>query len=99
MRRPRESENCNDNCTLSFCGDGIINESANEECDEEGESNFCDTNCTFTKCGDGVTNTLAGEECDDGVEGVPTDSTLCNADCTLLLRRRLRQCYRRRGVR
>jgi cysteine-rich repeat protein len=63
--------------TSAYCGDGTLNISAGEECDDGGESSFCDADCTFRVCGDGTLNTTAGEECDDDGE-----SSSCDADCT-----------------
>jgi cysteine-rich repeat protein len=68
---------CNPDCTLSVCGDGIVNPAAGEQCDDGGETATCDADCTIAYCGDGTANTAAGEACDDGGE-----SATCNADCT-----------------
>lgn len=59
-----ETADCNANCTLADCGDGIINPAAGEQCDDEGESDTCNEDCTEAACGDGVVNATAGEECD-----------------------------------
>ena len=76
-----ESATCDINCTDAICGDGDINASAGEECDDgtglpgTAESANCDVDCSAAFCGDGTTNTqhvppgnTAGnvEECDDG---------------------------------
>ncbi|MEN0067499.1 MAG: VCBS repeat-containing protein [Myxococcota bacterium] len=74
---PRASSS-HPHCTLPVCGDGLVNASSGEECDDECESAVCDADCTLPVCGDGVFNVIAGEICDDG-----GDSTNCNADCTL----------------
>jgi cysteine-rich repeat protein len=60
-----------------MCGDGVVNASADESCDDSGESATCDTDCTAAMCGDGVVNASADELCDDGGA-----SATCNADCT-----------------
>lgn len=60
------------------CGDGIVDFSEGETCDDAGESASCDVDCTDAFCSDGVTNFTAGEACDDGGE-----SAFCNADCTV----------------
>jgi cysteine-rich repeat protein len=52
--------------TIHACGDGIVNTTAGEECDDGGESATCNYNCTPHAYGDGIVNTTAGEECDDG---------------------------------
>ena len=59
-----ESPFCNLDCTLSECGDGVINPRAGEECDDQGESETCNENCTLSQCGDNIINTSAGEECE-----------------------------------
>jgi cysteine-rich repeat protein len=61
-----ESGKCNEDCTLAWCGDGMVNASAGEQCDDKGESSICNANCTVHRCGDGVVNYRAGEQCDDG---------------------------------
>jgi cysteine-rich repeat protein len=60
------------------CGDGFVNQSAGEECDDQGISAACDGDCTLAVCGDGIANELAGEECDTKVS-----STWCDEDCTV----------------
>ncbi len=40
----------------------LVNESADEECDDKGISATCDIDCTLALCGDGMVNALAGEE-------------------------------------
>ncbi len=71
------SAECNANCTVSTCGDGITNSVAGEVCDDGGASEDCDADCTLVQCGDGTPNAAAGEVCDDG--GASED---CDADCT-----------------
>jgi cysteine-rich repeat protein len=61
-----ESKDCNLNCTLNRCGDGVVNVAAGEQCDTGGESSTCNASCTVARCGDGRVNAAAGEECDDG---------------------------------
>lgn len=72
-----ESARCNDDCTLSECGDGVANETAGEACDDAGESKTCNADCTTAACGDEVINAAAGETCDDGAE-----TEMCDDDCT-----------------
>ena len=50
---------------------------ANEDCDDMGESATCDSDCTIAECGDMIVNMTAMEECDDG-----GDSSMCDGDCT-----------------
>ncbi|MDF1564174.1 MAG: DUF4215 domain-containing protein [Deltaproteobacteria bacterium] len=59
-----------------ICGDGYV--SANEDCDDMGESATCNADCTAHVCGDGVQNVTAGEACDDGNT---TAGDYCAADC------------------
>lgn len=65
----RESKRCNVDCTLSACGDGIINATAGEQCDDESFNSATAADacravtCALPRCGDGVVDT--GEACDD----------------------------------
>jgi cysteine-rich repeat protein len=65
-----------DSCTC--CGDGFIQATSGETCDDGNDVNTdaCRTNCTF--CGDGIVN--GGEVCDDG-NAVNTDC--CTNACAL----------------
>jgi hypothetical protein len=70
---------CNANCTVSACGDGIVNQLAGEQCDTGGVSTaWCNANCTVARCGDGIVNPAAGEACDTGGA-----TPWCNANCTI----------------
>lgn len=64
-------------CTTATCGDGQLNATAGEECDDAAESETCNSDCSAAACGDGQVNTAAGEDCDDTGE-----SALCDDDCT-----------------
>jgi cysteine-rich repeat protein len=71
-----DGDGCDANCTISGCGNGVLN--AGEACDDgNGESgDGCDANCTITGCGNGVQTD--GEACDDG----NTDDTdACLSTC------------------
>ena len=72
-----ESVACNENCTIAACGDGTMNATAGEICDDGDliDGNGCDSNCTLTGCGNGVIT--APETCDDSGE-----SASCDANCT-----------------
>jgi MYXO-CTERM domain-containing protein len=74
---PGETATCDADCTAVACGDGSLNVTAGETCDDGGESAMCDSDCTAVECGDSLVNTTAGETCDDGGR-----SATCNADCT-----------------
>jgi hypothetical protein len=52
---------CRESCELPGCGDGIVDDSLNEECD--GTPN-CSKTCQLQLCGNGVVE--AGEACDGG---------------------------------
>lgn len=64
-----ESADCTSSCTVSYCGDGIVNPSANEDCDvgKNGQwGHWCNVpptpiekdppTCRFSTCGDGFCN-------------------------------------------
>ena len=57
-------DGCDNNCTVTTCGNKIVD--PGEQCDDGNsvEGDGCDTNCTTTTCGNGVKT--AGEACDDG---------------------------------
>jgi hypothetical protein len=67
-------------CT-GYCGDGSVDTSVGEECDEGATmpSEKCREDCTTPRCGDGILDSDMGEECDDGA-AMPTDT--CQ-DCEL----------------
>ena len=75
------SLNCTQsNGTTSYCGDGKIDRSNGEECDDgnTADGDYCSSNCkTVTGyCGDGIKQT--NEECDDGNI---SNGDYCSADC------------------
>ena len=75
-----DGDGCTRDCIIEFCGDGVINNSGTEECDDgdtnsDTEANACRTDCTLPGCGDGVID--SGETCDDGME-----TATCDIDCT-----------------
>ena len=47
---------CRPNCTISRCGDGVLDTGANEECDDgnDNDHDSCKNDCTFNRCNDGV---------------------------------------------
>jgi cysteine-rich repeat protein len=63
---------------VPVCGDGVLDLSAGEACDDGGDSPTCDRDCTPVVCGDLLFNPAAGEECDEGM-----DSETCTRYCTL----------------
>jgi cysteine-rich repeat protein len=79
---PQETSACNIDCSASACGDGKVNGSANEECDDGDttDGDGCDSAsvCRITRCGNGVQT--AGEACDDGDSN---NNNTCSNNCTL----------------
>lgn len=61
-----ESAACNANCTTSACGDGVLNASAGETCDDANTTagDGCSATCMTEACGNGVLD--SGETCEDG---------------------------------
>ena len=77
------SQQCNANCTISKCGDAVVNVAAGEQCDTAGESATCDGDCTSVVCGDAKINLKAGEQCDDGnAKGGDGCSSACKMEAT-----------------
>jgi cysteine-rich repeat protein len=69
-----DSMNCEGDCPVpDSCG--------NDVCDPDQNENFwnCPGDCPAV-CGNDVVEDT--EECDDGMDGVPTESADCNANCT-----------------
>ncbi len=72
-----DSLSCDADCTAAECGDGYLNTTAGEECDDGNlmDGDACQSTCQLPGCGDGFVD--ATEECDDAGE-----SATCDADCT-----------------
>lgn len=78
---------CTADCTVARCGDGYVQSSNGETCDE-GPLNAatpgydeCSTSCVRESyCGDGVVQVEAGEECEGGGEGEVEN---CGSMCRL----------------
>lgn len=69
-------------CKAPFCGDGEVDASLDEECDDGAlnsntQSNACREDCSRPACGDGVLD--AGEECD--TEGLTSGGAICSTGC------------------
>lgn len=80
---------CDPDCTVAECGDGVLNKNAGEDCDDGGRNDdyvggACRTNCLPAHCGDQVLD--PGEECDDGNE---VDGDGCSPACQ---KEGIRQC-------
>jgi len=70
---PSLSMSCGPSCkTPAYCGDGIVQGTFGEKCDNGTASNLggygqCKPDCTLgPRCGDGVTQAVSGEACDNG---------------------------------
>ena len=66
----------------SLCGDGIVQASCGEECDDSNpiDEDGCSSMCLAESCGDGVLQSGLGEACDDG-NILPGDG--CDASCQI----------------
>ncbi len=83
------SQSCDADCTLAQCGDGVVNKTAGEACDDGNRNDdylagACRTDCQPAACGDGILD--PGEECDDGNQ---VDGDGCSPGCR---GERIRQC-------
>lgn len=79
---PHDTADCNSDCQLTTCGDGYVNHTAGEQCDDGfGDSALCNGDCTIARCGDGYVNTEAGEQCDDGPNNSDTVAGACRTNC------------------
>jgi hypothetical protein len=56
------SASCNGDCSLSSCGDGIVNAAAGEVCDDGATGQYCNSTCTATLCPPGCTCFTAGND-------------------------------------
>ena len=70
---PTASAACGPSCqSPAYCGDGLVQGSFGEKCDNgtvnnTGAYNGCKANCTpGPRCGDGITQAGSGEACDNG---------------------------------
>jgi cysteine-rich repeat protein len=80
---------CDAGCKFGLrCGDGIVQEDAGEECDEERRASYrserrpCAANCKWGGyCGDAIVQETE-ELCDDGTFYNGTPATDCGVDCT-----------------
>ena len=75
-------DGCSVDCSLEFCGDGILQTNIGEQCDDANDVNEdgCSTDCFLEFCGDNILQAGLGEECDDGGN---EDGDGCSADCSL----------------
>jgi cysteine-rich repeat protein len=65
-----EPDACRTNCKNPFCGDGVTDWGASEECDDANVNSGDGCNACVIEapsgCGDGTLDIASGEECDDG---------------------------------
>ena len=86
-----ETASCNANCTVSACGDGQLNMTAGEGCDDGDMLNDDDCpdgtggTCQPATCGDGFVDGEGGmtEPCDGDGMGSGGETAACNANCTV----------------
>jgi cysteine-rich repeat protein len=87
-----ESATCDFDCTTAFCGDGTVNATAGESCDDANASDTdpCPTTCVIATCGDGFTCSSTGcttgpdggvEQCDDAGANSDVTPDACRTDC------------------
>ncbi|MGB1277790.1 MAG: DUF4215 domain-containing protein, partial [Nannocystaceae bacterium] len=76
-----ETDMCDDDCTAVECGDGLLNATAGEECDDgnQDDDDECVAGCLTATCGDGFVQDGV-EECDDGND---VEDDECTNDCML----------------
>ncbi len=86
---PSDAGHCDgvETCLLPYCGDGVLQSDAGEQCDwgtanSDALPDHCRTDCQLAHCGDGVLDPDAGEICDfdAGHNGFGLG---CNASCDL----------------
>ena len=73
-----ETAGCDGDCTFPACGDGVLNATAGEACDDGNRigGDGCSADCLSDEtCGNGVVD--PGEICDDAGESLG-----CDSDCT-----------------
>ncbi len=73
-------------CLLPYCGDGVLEADAGEQCDQGLALNgtlpdHCRADCRLPGCGDGIVDPDAGEICD--LAGLNGQELGCNATCNL----------------
>jgi MYXO-CTERM domain-containing protein len=88
-----ESAACNDDCTDASCGDGTVNMTAGEACDDGDLDNEDDCpddgvnggTCQPSTCADGFVDGEGGmtEACDGDGAGTPGETATCDTNCTV----------------
>jgi hypothetical protein len=56
------SATCNADCSLSRCGDGIVNAAAGEVCDDGATGQYCNSTCTANLCPPGCQCFTSGSD-------------------------------------
>ena len=77
-----DGDGCSSVCEQEFCGDGVVQSTANEQCDDGNRTNGdgCTFNCTTEGCGNGIID--SNEGCDDGnINDGDGCSSLCQLVC------------------
>lgn len=71
---------CRTNCRARYCGDGIIDDFSDEQCDSgvPGGTIWCNANCTQV-CGNAAPE--GTEECDNGCSNSDTPDAPCRTNC------------------
>ena len=72
-----DGDGCSSSCINEICGDGVVNNNGNEEC-EPPNTTWCSLSCTIIQ-GCGNNNIDGVEECDDGNN---VDGDGCSSTCT-----------------
>jgi len=87
-----ESATCDADCTNASCGDGTVNATAGETCDDAdaSDNDMCPTTCLEATCGDGFLCNEGGcttgpsggvEQCDDGGANSDVTPDACRTTC------------------
>ena len=63
-----DGDGCSSQCTLEYCGDGVIHTDFGELCDDGNttDGDGCSSDCKNELCGDGILSPELNEQCDDG---------------------------------
>ena len=71
-------------CVTSSCGDGFVDLTGGEQCDQGGtdggnDNETCTVQCRFPVCGDGYISQTIGEQCDDQNTNINDDCVACRS--------------------
>ncbi|MBL9015037.1 MAG: DUF4215 domain-containing protein [Myxococcales bacterium] len=81
---------CANTCKIQRCGNGIIDPTKGEQCDNDVSpvgmqpiaGDGCNQNCQIEFCGDGFVNDRGHEQCDGNGNGMGGETSNCNVNCT-----------------